>query len=118
MSEELGWSKATITGAFSVAQLVAGLAAIPAGRWMDRNGGRALMTLGSVFAAILLTAWSRVHSVVVFYVVWALLGVVSAAVLYEPAFVVVTTWFRRDRARAFTVLTVIGGLSSIIFVPL
>jgi MFS family permease len=118
MSEELGWSKATITGAFSVAQLVAGLAAIPAGRWMDRNGGRALMTLGSVFAAILLIAWSRVHSVVVFYVVWALLGVVSAAVLYEPAFVVVTTWFRRDRARAFTVLTVIGGLSSIIFVPL
>ena len=118
MSEELGWSKAKITGAFSVAHLVAGLAAIPAGRWMDRNGARALMTLGSVLAAILLIAWSRVHSAAGFYVVWALMGVVSAAVLYEPAFVVVTTWFRRGRARAFTALTFIGGFSSIIFVPL
>jgi MFS family permease len=118
MSEELGWSKATITGAFSVAQLVAGLAAIPAGRWMDRNGARGLMTLGSVFAAILLIAWSRVHSVMAFYAVWALIGVASAAVLYEPAFLVVATWFRHDRARALTALTFIGGFSSIIFVPL
>jgi len=118
MSDELGWSKAKITGAFSVAQLVAGLAAITVGRWMDRRGARALMTVGSVLASLLLIAWSCVHSIGAFYAVWALIGVVSAAVLYEPAFVVVATWFRRDRGRALTVLTFMGGFASVIFVPL
>src|SRR5215217_4373728 len=58
MGEELGWSKAQITGAFSLAQLVAGAAAVPVGRWVDRHGARALMTAGSVLAATLLFAWS------------------------------------------------------------
>ena len=53
-----------------------------------------------------------------FYAVWALLGVASAAVLYEPAFAVVATWFRRDRGRALTLLTFIGGFASVVFVPL
>ena len=118
MSEDLGWSKATITGRFLGRTARGGARGDPAGT-MDRpERCAALMTLGSVFAAILLIAWSRVHSVFAFYAVWALIGVASAAVLYEPAFVVVATWFRRDRARAFTALTFIGGFSSVDFVPL
>jgi MFS family permease len=118
MGAELGWSKAKITGAFSLAQLVAGVTAVPLGRWVDRHGARGVMTVGSALGALLLVAWSRVHSVVAFYLVWTLLGVVSAAVLYEPAFAVVATWFRRDRGRALTVLTFIGGFASVVFVPL
>ena len=118
MSAELGWSKARITGAFSVGQLVAGVTAIPLGRWVDRHGARGVMTGGSILATVLLVAWSRVHSTIGYYVVWALLGVASAAVLYEPAFAVVATWFRRDRGRALTVLTFIGGFASVVFVPL
>ena len=118
METELGWSKATITGAFSVGQLVAGVTAVPLGRWVDRHGARGVMTLGSVLGALLLVVWSRVHSVAAFYIVWTLLGVVSAAVLYEPAFAVVATWFRRDRGRALTALTFIGGFASVVFVPL
>jgi len=40
-----------------------------------------------------------------------------AAVLYEPAFFVVARWFSRRRGRALTLLTFIGGLASIIYVP-
>ena len=54
MSRELGWSKPVITGAFSVAQLVAGAVAIPVGRWVDRHGARGVMTLGSVLTALAL----------------------------------------------------------------
>jgi MFS family permease len=118
MGAELGWSKARITGAFSAAQLLAGVTAIPLGRWVDRHGCRGVMTAGSVLASLMLVAWSRVHSIGAFYVVWALLGVASAAVLYEPAFAVVATWFRRDRGRALTLLTFIGGFASVVFVPL
>jgi MFS family permease len=115
---ELGWSKTQITGAFSLAQLVAGASAIPIGRWVDRHGARGLMTAGSVLATTLLVAWSRVDSLPAFYAVWALMGLAMAAVLYEPAFAVVTTWFRVRRSRALTVLTFLGGFASVIFVPL
>jgi MFS family permease len=76
------------------------------------------MTAGAVLATGLLVAWSAVHSLAAFYVIWALMGVALAAVLYEPAFAVIATWFRRDRDRALTVLTSMGGFASVIFVPL
>ena len=118
MSAELGWSKAELTGAFSLAQLVAGAAAIPVGRWVDRHGARGLMTAGSLLAALLLVAWSQVRTLGAFYALWALMGVAMAAVLYEPAFAVIATWFRTGRSRALTVLTFLGGFASVVFVPL
>lgn len=115
---ELGWTKTQITGAFSLAQLVAGASAIPVGRWVDRHGSRGLMTAGSLLAALLLVAWSQVRSLGAFYALWALMGVAMSAVLYEPAFAVIATWFRTRRSAALTVLTFLGGFASVIFVPL
>lgn len=117
MSEELGWSKAQITGAYSLGQLVAGAAAIPLGRWIDRHGARGVMTAGALLATLMLVGWSRVHSITAFYLVWTLLGVATAAVFYEPAFAIVATWFHHGRGRALTVLTFIGGFASVVFVP-
>jgi MFS family permease len=118
MGAELGWSKTQITGAFSLAHVVAGVAAVPVGRWVDRHGARVLMAAGSLLASLLLIAWSGVRSLPTFYAVWAMMGVAMAAVLYEPAFAVVTTWFRAHRSRALTLLTFMGGFASVIFVPL
>jgi MFS family permease len=118
MSADLGWSKATITGAFSIAHLISGAAAIPLGRWIDRHGARGVMTGGAVLGTLGLLAWSRVTSVPAFYAVWLVIGIASTAVFYEPAFVVIATWFRRDRGRALTLLTLMGGFASIVFVPL
>lgn len=118
MQAELGWSKAEITGAFSLATLVAGVAALPVGHWVDRHGARWLMTAGSVLASVLLLAWARVETVVGFYAIGVGLGVAMAAVLYEPAFAVLAVWFRARRGRALTALTFLGGFASVIFVPL
>jgi MFS family permease len=118
MEIELGWSRAQVTGAFSLALLVGGVAALPVGHWLDAHGPRALMTAGSVAAAVLLIAWSRVESILGFYLVWAGLGLAMAAILYEPAFAIVAAWFVRHRHRALTILTVCAGLASTIFVPL
>ena len=118
MEEELGWSRSQLTGAFSLALLVSGLAAIPFGRWLDRHGPRALMTAGSIAATLLVLAWSRVESLPVFYLVWVGLGLTMAATFYEPAFVGVAHWFTRLRGRALTLLTLGGALASPIFIPL
>jgi MFS family permease len=114
---DLGWSRGQMSGALSVAMLLSGLAAAPVGYWLDHHGPRLLMTLGSVAAVALLVALAQVTSLLEFYVVWALLGLVMATVLYEPAFVVITAWFERQRTRAMMVVTLMAGLASTIFFP-
>ena len=118
MRSELGFSSATMAGAFSLAVLVTGLAAVPAGRWLDRHGARGLMTAGSITAVLLVIAWSRVHTVTGLYLVFSGIGLVSAAVLYEPAFAVVVRWFAAQRSRALLAITIVAGFASTIFLPL
>jgi MFS family permease len=118
MQHELGWSPTAITGAYSLAVVVSGLAAIPVGWWLDRHGARALMTLGSAAATVLVLAWSKVEDLTALYAIWAGIGLVMAAVLYEPAFAVIATWFAQARPQALAVLTVVAGFASVVFTPL
>jgi MFS family permease len=118
METELGWSRAQLTGGFSLALLVMGGMAFPVGSWIDRHGARLLMTVGSILASLLVVAWSQVTDITLFYLIWIGLGVCGAAVLYEPAFAVIATWFVRHRTRALALVTFAAGLASTIFVPL
>jgi hypothetical protein len=118
MEAELGWSRAQTSGAYSLALLLSGLAAVPVGRWVDTRGARLLMSAGSAAGALLVLAWSFVTTLPALYLVQAGIGVVMAAVLYEVAFTVITTWFRRNRIRAMLIVTLVAGLASTIFIPL
>jgi MFS family permease len=119
METDLGWSRVQITGAFSVGMGVAALAALPVGRWIDRHGARALMTLGSCLGTAVLLVWSRVESLPALYAVWCLMGAALAATLYEPAFAAVVGWFAtRGRDKALLTVTLAGALASTIFMPL
>jgi MFS family permease len=118
MEQSLGWSRGALSGAFSLALLLSGIAAVPVGRWLDAHGARLLMTVGSCAGALLVLAWSAVDSLAAYYAVWAGIGISMSMVLYDPAFAVVATWFRRYRARALTIVTLLAGLASTIFVPL
>ena len=107
-----------MTGAFSIALLLAGLAAVPVGRWLDRHGPRLLMTVGSCIGSLLVVAWAFVGDVRQFYLVWAAIGLTMAALLYDPAFATITAWFEHQRMRALTAVTLMAGLASTIFIPL
>jgi MFS family permease len=76
------------------------------------------MSAGSIAAVLLVVAWSQVTSLLQFYMLWALIGLTMATVLYEPAFVVVTAWFERKRTRAMMIVTLMAGLASTIFFPI
>ncbi len=117
-STELGWSRAEISGALSVMLVVSGLAGLGVGRWLDEHGPRLLMTAGSIAAVPLVIAWSQIHDLLSFYLIWIGIGVVFAATNYGPAFATMIVWFRRDRARALTLVTLLAGFASTIFVPL
>jgi MFS family permease len=76
------------------------------------------MAVGSSAASLLVLAWAWTSNLALFYVTWIGIGVTLAAVLYEPAFAAVATWFYRYRSRALTVLTFAGGFASVLYVPL
>jgi len=118
IQSELGWSQIAITGAFSLALALSGIAAVPVGRWLDRRGARLLMTTGSCLATLLVLAWASVTQLGSFYAIWAGIGLCMATLLYEPAFAVVTKWFARQRSRALAIVTFVAGFASTIFAPL
>ena len=120
MQRDLGYSAAQLTGAFSLALLVSAVAGIVVGRHLDRHSPRTVMTAGSVAGVLLVLAWSQVHGLLAFYALWIGIGLVMAAVLYEPAFTVLAKWFPRsvERRRAMTAMTLAGALASFIFLPL
>ncbi len=118
MQKEFGWSLTLINGALSAGLLVSGLCTYGVGAWIDRHGGRALMTAGSLGTAVLLVAWSQVTSIAMLYGVWLLLGMCLAAILYEPAFMVVGRHFGTDARRAITTMTLIAGFASTLGIPL
>ena len=74
MQRDLGYSAAQLTGAFSLALGVSAVAGIAVGRVLDRRSPRALMTAGSIAGTGLVVAWSQVHGLAAFYVLWAAIG--------------------------------------------
>jgi MFS family permease len=113
----LGVSQSLVVGAYSAALLATGLAAPWIGRLIDREGGRRVMTSGSILAVACFAALSRVESIWALYAIWLGLGLAMAATLYEPAFAVITQLAGTRYRRAITVLTLFGGLASTVFWP-
>ncbi len=120
MQAELGWSQGLLGGAFSLALFVSALLAVPVGHWLERNGPRGLMTLGSCAGALLVLGWSYVEDPLVFYALFLALGFPLASTLYEAAFAALIGFLGSGRRTdlALLVLTIVAGLASTVFVPL
>ncbi|WP_372337707.1 MFS transporter [Streptomyces sp. MK5] len=118
MTADTGWSTTATTGAFSAALIVSALAGIPVGRILDHRGPRAVMTTGSVIGAASILAIARAPNLAVFTGAWLLAGLSMAATFYQSAFAALTRWWREDRVRALTIVTLAGGLASTAFAPL
>lgn len=117
MGAELGLTSAQLSGAFSLAVLLTGVAAVPVGRWLDTRGPRGLMTVGSAVCALLVVAWSQVQTAAGLYLVMAGIGLTRASVLYDPAFAVIVRWFHTRRASALLAVTVVAGFASTVALP-
>ena len=117
MMGELGWSKATVMGASTLGLLVWGLATYGAGAAVDRGHARALMVGGCGCAALGFATWACATQPAALYAAWVLLGLASAALLYEPAFNVVTRRFPGHYREGITTLTLVAGFASTLSFP-
>src|ERR1700687_2950167 len=116
--DELGLSAAALFGAYSLSLLLSALTAPLAARAIDRCGGRLVMSVGSVTAALALFAIAHAHSAITLYAAWALAGIAMAMTLYDAAFATLSQHAGTSYRTALTALTLMGGLASTAFWPL
>lgn len=118
ISEDTGWDPALITGAFSAGLVVSAVAGIAVGKILDRSGPRSLMIAGTLVGVLALVLVGLAPNLPFFAAAWLLAGTAQAAVLYQPAFTVISRWYGPARVRPLTVLTLVAGFASTIFAPL
>ena len=115
ISRDTGWSRGFVFLGFTVALLVMGVVSSTVGRAIDRRGGRAVMTLGTVLVSIGLFALSLVPSHAVYLVVWAFLGIGMRLCLYDAAFVALVQIAPSRGRTAISYLTLFGAFASSVF---
>ena len=118
MERSMGWSRTSTNAALSVGLLVSGVAAYPIGRWIDHGLGRRVMAIGSITAAAMLLLWADAHSLTILFVAWIGLGIAMAATFYDPVFAVVTHRYPRSFRTKITLITLVAGFASTVFIPL
>ncbi|MDD9910750.1 MAG: MFS transporter [Ahrensia sp.] len=112
-----GWSKTSLTAAYTGALLVAAAASSSVGRLVDAGRGRNTIIGGMVAAIILLTALSQVKAYWQFMTLWLLLGVVMATSLYEPCFAMLVRHLGVRARAAITRITLVAGFAGTISFP-
>jgi len=115
ISRDTGWSRGFVFLGFTVALLVMGLVSNAVGRAIDRHGGRAVMTLGTVLVSAGLLALSQAHSEPVYLAVWAFLGVGMRLCLYDAAFAALVQVAPSRGRKAISYLTLFGAFASSVF---
>ncbi len=118
--DDTGWSNASISAAFAVATMLGGLMSLGTGRMLDRIGAQPVMLFSLVVGSALIVLSSTAEHAWQFVAAWGAGGAVASAGLYYSATMAVTARITTlaERPRAYTWLTVIGGLASPIAFPL
>jgi Major Facilitator Superfamily len=117
IAHERGWSMTFAMGGFSLALLTAGLVSPRVGLLIDRHGGHRVMSIGSLLAAFGLALIVYADHPAAYLAVWMLLGVATAATLYDPAFATLGRIFGIAARRPITALTLAGGFASTVSWP-
>jgi len=115
ISRDTGWGRGFVFLGFTVALLAMGVVSNAVGRAIDRHGGRAVMTLGSVLVSTGLFALSQVRSESVYLLVWAFLGVGMRLCLYDAAFAALVQVAPSRGRQAISYLTLFGAFASSVF---
>ena len=117
MRGELGISATWLFGAFTVGLLISGIVSPAVGRLVDAQGGRFVLSWGSVLGAVALALIASARGVPMLFLGWTFAGVAMAACLYDPAFATLHQLTGASYRRAVTALTLFGGFASTVFWP-
>jgi MFS family permease len=114
---DLGLSRQWIFGAYSLALLITAALGPAVGRFIDRHGGRGVLSLSNLVIAAGLAALAAASGPVTLCLAWAILGVAMALGLYDAAFATLTAIYRHEARGAITGITLFAGFASTVSWP-
>ena len=116
--DEFRWSRAGLSGVFSLYAFGYCIVGFPAGRLTDRWGPRVVITAGALFLGIALAAMALVTRLWEPYVLYGVLGALGMGTAYVPCNSTVVKWFARRRGLAVGVASTGGSLGTFALPPL
>jgi MFS family permease len=113
LSDEMGWSKTTLSGAAALQSVEAAIIGPVLGWVMDRFGPQKMIRVGMIMFSAGLFLLSQVNSVTTFYLSAILMAIGASLGGYFPLSVALVQWFEKFRARALSIMSLglaMGGL--------
>jgi MFS family permease len=104
MLNELGWSRASISGAFTLAMIVMGIASLLAGRITDRIGPRVVVTSCCIFMGLGYSLAATIQKIWQFYIFYGIMTGIGISVT-SPLLSLVSRWFVKRRALMTSFIT-------------
>lgn len=114
LQEDFGWSRTLLSTGFSLSNIVNGVLAPFEGWLSDRFGPRRLVFAGMVMLGTGFLFLSSVHSIVSYFLSFALIACGASLGGYLPISVVVLNWFVRKRSLALGIASAGHGLGGLI----
>ncbi|MBN2062975.1 MAG: MFS transporter [Deltaproteobacteria bacterium] len=118
LTSEFNWSRALISGAFSLSSVITGMSSILMGGLNDRLGPRKVLTLCGILVGSGLILMSLVNSAWQLYFFYVVFIGVGMGGLYAPQMSTVARWFVKRRNIMTGILMSGGGLGGLIGPPL
>jgi MFS family permease len=114
---EFGWSRASLSGVFSLYAFTYAAFALVSGRLTDRWGPRAVIATGGALLGLGLIAMSRVSALWQPYVCYGLVAALGMSTAYVPCNATVAKWFTRRRGLAIGLAGAGGSLGTFALPP-
>jgi MFS family permease len=117
IASEMGWSRATVALAVSLASITMGVLAPFSGALADRYGARRLVMASGVLTGLAYALLSVTETLWQFYAFYLLLGL-GMGISFAPITATVIRWFEKSRGLALGITSVGTGIGGMIFPPL
>jgi MFS family permease len=115
--QSLGWSRADLTGAITLAVFVSAFGSPLYGRLIDTGKGALMMTTAAVMGGSCMILLSLVEQLWQFYLIWAVIGLCMAGSLYEPCFALITRARGTEAKRSIIFVTLVAGFAGTVSFP-
>ena len=117
LQEEFGWGKAWLAGAFAMTRVESGILGPLQGWLTDKYGPRAVLRTGVLIFGLGFFLFSQVHTLLTFYIAFALIAVGASLGGFATVMVAIVNWFDRHRSKAIA-FSLLGGSIGSLAVPI
>lgn len=109
MTEAFGWSRGLMSGAVSLGGLCGVIISPILGRFLDKYGASALLSVGSAVAGLCAIGLAHIDQVWTFYALYVVGRMVFASPLELATSTALNNWFLRRRALSLALLSITQG---------